>query len=75
MKTIRRRFDSLEEARQYADHVNKTLRRKAAVVAEISGIECNQSRPAWTGSYDKMLQDMTVRKYFEVCFDTRSDKF
>lgn len=74
MKTIRRRFDSLEEARQYADYVNRTLRRKAAVVAEISGIDYS-IRPAWTGSYDKMLQDMTARKYFEVCFDTRSDKF
>lgn len=74
MRTIRRRFSSLEEARQYADHVNRTLRRKAAVVAEISGIDYS-TRPAWTGSYDKMLQDMTVRKYFEVCFTTRSSKF
>ena len=71
---IRERYSTLEEAKQRAADVDKVLRRKAATVSEIKGIDYS-IKPEWTGDYDAWLDAMTVTKYFEVCFVTRSKKF
>ena len=71
---IRERYSTLEEAKQRAAHIDKVLRRKAATVCEIKGIDYSV-KPEWTGDYDTWLDAMMVTKYFEVCFTTRSEKF
>lgn len=71
---IRERYSTLEEAKQRAAHVDKVLRRKAATVSEIKGIDYS-IKPEWTGDYNTWLDAMTVTKGFEVCFVTRSKKF
>lgn len=70
MRTVRRRFEGLEEARRYADSVNRKLRRKAAIVSEISRIDYTARPDGWTGNLDELMR----LAYYEVCFDTRSKK-
>jgi len=72
-KTIRKRFDNLEQAREYAASVNKTLKRNAAVVSEIYKTDFNQGRNV--RGYDEWLNAITVFAYYEVCFTTKSSKF
>lgn len=64
MKTrfIEKRFDSMESARAYAEHVNKDLRRKAASVYELEWLV-----PTGHG--------FETRHCFAVGFKTRSAKF
>ena len=71
MKVIRKKFDSLAAAKAYAESVNKTLKRKAASVSEISRVDwtLKSQRPDW-----KTIDDLMVT-WYEVCFETRSSKF
>lgn len=61
-RTICRRFESLQQARDYADTVNAVLKRRAAYACEISKLEFTPDGP-----------QMRVQ-YYEVCFDTYSPR-
>lgn len=68
-RTIRKRFESMEEARSYAESVDKALRRKAATIAEVGRIDWTKR----TGPV-KSTDDLMVW-WYEVSFVTRSTKF
>lgn len=59
-KVIRKRFQELKPAREYADTVNRILKRRAAIVSEISRLHYTDHGPE-----EKF-------EYYEVCFDTWS---
>ena len=61
-RTICRRFESLQQARDYANTVNAILKRRAAYACEISKLEFTPDGP-----------QMRVQ-YYEVCFDTYSPR-
>lgn len=74
-KTIRKRFNDLEQAREYAAHVNKTLKRDAAKISEIYKSDFTRNREVIERSYDEWLDSTLVLAYYEVCFTTKSSKF
>ena len=61
-RTVRRRFETLQRARDYANTVNAILKRRAAYACEISKLEFTPAGPV-----------MRVQ-YYEVCFDTFSTR-
>lgn len=59
-RIICKRFETLQQARDYANTVNAILKRRAAIAAEISRLEFTPAGP-----------QMRVI-YYEVCFTTWS---
>ena len=59
-RTICRRFDTLQKARDYANTVNSILKRRAAYACEISKLEFTPNGPVMRA------------QYYEVAFDTWS---
>lgn len=63
-RVIRKRFgiDGLQAAREYAESVNRILKRRAAIVSEISRLHYTDHGP------EERFE------YYEVCFDTWSKR-